>query len=196
MADGSKLTRVWGVEGQFTVQADDEAGEAYLRPIEGAPVGRALSFFVRDAAGATYALTGAIADLPAQTVMIKPKNRARRAADQAAERSEPYVGAIKTLMRSMLESEAAGEVAGCTEERIGQMIPLWREAAVEIVRRWHCERFQGEVLSLKNVSSGEMRLDEREFQSLYPDIRAVAIPLQVLASKEETSILLLRALSP
>jgi len=194
LADGGKLARVWGVDGQFTVQADDESGEAFIRPVEGAPVGQAFSLFVRDAAGAVYTLTATVVDLPAQTVLLKPQS-SHKAAAPASGPATPYVDRIKVQIRAMLDgSREAAE--GCTVEDVGRAIPLWRESYVEIVRRWRCEAFIGEELSLRNVSSAELRLDEHEFETLYPDVRAVAVPVQVLAPQDATPILLLRDAKP
>jgi len=194
LADGGKLARVWGVDGQFTVQADDESGEAFIRPVEGTLVGNAFSLFVRDAAGATYTLTATVADLPAQTVLLKPQG-ARKAASQAQGATTPYIEQVKAQIRAMLDGDTEGG-EGCTVEAVGRAIPLWRETYVEVVRRWRCEAFVGEELSLRNVSSAELRLDEHEFEALYPDVRAVAIPWQVLAPQDATPVLLLRDARP
>lgn len=194
LADGGALARVWGVDGHFTVQADDEAGEAFIRPVEGTQIGQAFSLFVRDTNGATYTLTATVADLPAQTVVLKPQG-GRKAEQRAEGMALPYVEQIKSQLRAMLGGDAEAADA-CTVEVVGQAIPLWRETYVEIVRRWHCEAFEGEELSLRNVSSTELRLDEREFQSLYPNLRAVAIPWLVLPPQEATSVMLLRDARP
>ncbi|MGQ0701462.1 MAG: TraK domain-containing protein [Panacagrimonas sp.] len=194
LADGGKLARVWGVDGQFTVQADDEAGEAFIRPVEGTPIGNAFSLFVRDAEGATYTLTATVSDLPAQTVLLKPQGH-RKATPKAQGVAAPHVEQIKAQIRAMLDGDPE-TAEGCTVEAVGRAIPLWRETYVEIVRRWHCEAFSGEELLLRNVSSAELRLDEHEFEALYPDVRAVAIPWQVLAPQGATPLLLLRDAKP
>lgn len=194
LVDGGKLARVWGVDGHFTVQADDESGEAFIRPVEGTSSGQAFSLFVRDAEGATYTLTATVADLPAQTVLLKPQGpRAMTRAAQGA--AMPHVAQMKSQLRAMLRGDA-DTAEGCTLEPVSRAVPIWRETYVEIVRRWRCESFLGEELLLRNVSTAELRLDESEFQRLYPDVRAVAIPALVLAPQEATPVLLLRDLQP
>lgn len=194
LAEGGGLVRVWGVDGHFTVQADDEAGEAFIRPVEGTPLGSAFSLFVRDASGATYTLTATVADLPAQTVVLKPQGPRKMSRDPEGV-ALPHIEQIKSQLRAMLGGDAEAAHA-CTVESVGQAVPLWRETYVEIVRRWHCDGFVGDELSLRNVSNAELRLDEREFQPLYPNLRAVAIPLLVLSPQEATPVLLLREAQP
>jgi conjugal transfer pilus assembly protein TraK len=194
LASGGKLARVWGVDGHFTVQADDESGEAFIRPVEGTAAGQAFSLFVRDAEGATYTLTATVADLPAQTVLLKPQGpRAAQRPPQGV--ATPYVAQMKTQLRAMLRGDADA-AEGCTLEAVNRAVPIWRETYVEIVRRWRCEAFIGEELLLRNVSAAELRLDENEFQGLYPDVRAVAIPSLVLAPQDATPVLLLREVKP
>lgn len=194
LASGGKLARVWGVDGHFTVQADDESGEAFIRPVEGTPTGQAFSLFVRDAEGATYTLTATVADLPAQTVLLKPQGpRAVQRPAQGA--AMPHVAQMKAQLRAMLRGDAES-AEGCTLEAVNRAVPIWRETYVEIVRRWRCEDFFGEELLLRNVSNAELRLDENEFQGLYADVRAVAIPSLVLAPQDATPVLLLRDAKP
>jgi len=188
MADGGRITRVWGLEDHMQVEPDREGGQVFLRPVPGMTA-RAFSFFIRDDQGATHTLLAVPVDMPSDTVLLRPKNRAAAARASGHDaHSIPYIERIKRLVRDMARGAVPDGYLPAAE---GREIPLWAEARVVLVTRFDGD-FTGEVYRLTNVSDEEMRLDEREFAALAADIKAVAIVEHTLAPQQSTRIYLVR----
>ena len=72
--EGRKIRRIQGVEGEFLVTPDKETGAAYLKPNTDKPI---LSVFVADDAGRHWKLMLKVADVPAETLVIRDRSRSR-----------------------------------------------------------------------------------------------------------------------
>lgn len=186
MADGSRIDRVWGLEDYMQVEPDREGGQVFLRPAPGL-TSRAFSFFVRDDQGATHTLLAVPVDMPSDTVLLRPRNRAAEVAN-AATLAIPYTERIKHLVRAMARGAVPEGYMPSIEER---EIPLWAEARIVLTARYSGE-LMGELYQLTNISDTEMRLDEREFARLATDIKAVAIVDHRLAPHQSTRLYLVR----
>lgn len=187
MADGGRIDRVWGLEDHMQVEPDREGGQVFLRPTPGLAA-QAFSFFVRDDHGATHTLLALPVDMPSETVLLRPKNRANTAVGASASASIPYTERIKRLVRAMARGAVPDGYQPTLETR---EIPLWAEARIVLTARYSGE-LTGEVYRLTNLSEKEMRLDEREFARLAGDIKAVAIAEHTLPPKQATTIYLVR----
>lgn len=191
MADGSRLARVWGIQGTMEVQSDDETGEAYIRPLA-LDAGKAFSFFVRDERGATYTIAAIVSDIPSQTIRLRPSDRARSPStmEGPAGAALPYVRALKDLVRSLsLRSVPADYV----RETVGTPVPLWRETGIRALERWVGNDLVGEIWTVRNLSDAPMTLDEAEFDAVYPRLRALSIASMRLQPGESTELYLVRA---
>ena len=188
MADGGRIERVWGLDDNMQVEPDREGGQVFLRPAPGLSA-RAFSFFVRDDQGATHTLLAVPVDMPSDTVLLRPKNRAAGVASAAANTlAIPYTERIKRLVRAMARGAIPEGYEPSAEER---EIPLWAETRIVLTARYSGD-LTGEVYRLTNVSDAEMRLDEREFARLATDIQAVAIVDHTLAPQQSTRLYLVR----
>jgi len=188
MADGGRINRVWGLEDYMQVEPDREGGQVFLRPAPGMTA-RAFSFFVRDDHGATHTLLAVPVDMPSDTVLLRPKNRAAGVSTTgAATRAVPYTERIKRLVRAMARGAVPEGYMPSAEKR---EIPLWAEARIVLTARYS-GGLAGEVYQLTNISDEEMRLDEREFSRLATNIKAVAIVEHNLAPKQSTRVYLVR----
>lgn len=186
MADGGRIDRVWGLEDYMQVEPDREGGQVFLRPAPGLTA-RAFSFFVRDDQGATHTLLAVPVDMPSDTVLLRPKNRAAEVSNVVA-LAIPYTERIKNLVRALARGAVPEGYMPSTEEH---EIPLWAEARIMLTARYSGE-LMGEVYQLTNISDAEMRLDEREFARLATDIKAVAIVEHRLAPQQSTRLYLVR----
>lgn len=186
MADGSRIDRVWGLEDYMQVEPDREGGQVFLRPAPGLTA-RAFSFFVRDDQGATHTLLAVPVDMPSDTVLLRPKNRAAEVSNVAT-LAIPYTERIKNLVRALARGAVPEGYMPSVEER---EITLWAEARIALTARYSGE-LMGEVYQLTNISDAEMRLDEREFARLATDIKAVAIVEHRLAPQQSTRLYLVR----
>lgn len=188
MADGGRIERVWGLNDNMQVEPDREGGQVFLRPAAGLSAS-AFSFFVRDDQGATHTLLAVPVDMPSDTVLLRPKNRAARVASTAANTlAIPYTERIKRLVRAMARGAIPEGYEPSAEER---EIPLWAETRIVLTARYSGD-LTGEVYRLTNISDAEMRLDEREFARLATDIKAVAIVEHTLAPQQSTRLYLVR----
>lgn len=160
----------------------------FLRPAPGMTA-RAFSFFVRDDRGATHTLLAVPVDMPSDTVLLRPKNRAASVSTTGPNTlAIPYTEQIKRLVRAMARGAVPDGYVPSIEER---EIPLWAEAHIVLTARYSGD-LTGEVYQLTNISGKEMRLDEREFSRLATDIKAVAIVEHNLAPKQTARIYLVR----
>lgn len=188
MADGGRISRVWGLEDHMQVEPDREGGQMFLRPAPGMTA-RAFSFFVRDDQGATLTLLAVPVDMPSETVLLRPKNPTAGISPSGPNTlAIPYTEKIKRLVRAMARGAVPEGYMPSVEER---EIPLWAEARLVLTSRYSGD-LSGEVYKLTNITDEEMRLDEREFSRLATDIKAVAILEHTLAPKQTTRIYLVR----
>lgn len=191
MADGSRLEKLIGAEGTLEVKADADTGTAFIRPVD-ATAGRSFSFFVRDDRGATYTLAATVANVPSQTVRLRPAGRAPLArAATAAGRTDPYQRRVKALVRAMAMDDPAA--TGFGFETIGRVVPLWDSTQTVIEQRWTSgDDLSGEVWSIRNLALEDLQLDETQFSTLYPDVRAVAIGTASLGPTHTTRVFVVR----
>lgn len=187
MADGGRIVRVWGMEDHLQVEPDKESGQLFLRPVPGM-AGQAISFFLRDDQGATHTLLAVPVDMPSDTVLLRTSSRVRESHAVSDARPSPYIESIQHLIRAMARGAVPEGYIPATETR---EVPLWSEAKVVEILRYTGD-FTGEIYRLTNVSTQEMRLDEREVAALATDIKAVAIQDHVLAPAQSTRLYLVR----
>ena len=194
MADGTdKLDKLFGVDGAIDVKADAATGDIFVRPLD-PTTGKAFSFFVRDAHGATFTLVATVSDVPAQTILLHADGAVIRPRQTVgSDAAEPYVHQVKALVRAMATNDASGDLA---HTRVNEVRSLWREMQTVFDERWSSgDGLQGEAWTIRNTSNGDLRLDESQFQSLYPDLRAIAIEQQSLHAGEATRLYLVRGVT-
>ena len=152
--EGRKIRRIQGVEGEFLVTPDKETGTAYIKPN---PDKHFLSVFVADDAGRNWKLMLKVADVPAETLVIRDRSRAR-AEGKAFNADDSRNSAIR---RVMLALERDAEPEDMTARDTLEIVPLWSEARFVLVRTLEGALI-GEKYQLTNVSSSRMVIDERE----------------------------------
>lgn len=178
--DGRKIRRIQGVEGEFVVSADRETGAAYFKPTTDKPQ---LSVFVADDAGRHWKLLLKVADIPAETLVIR--DRGRLAGEgRALVADEPRHAAIRRVLLA-LARETTPEDMSATE-RI-EIVPLWNESRFVLVRTLEGS-LRGEKYQLTNVSKTRMVIDEREFYRR--GVLAVMVDALTLEPGEATQVLI------
>lgn len=196
MADGSRLEKLDAPDGALEIKPGVDAdgklqGDAFVSPTDPTP-GKALSFFVRDNNGAVYGLVATVSDLPSQSILIHPEGLPLRPRSSSAsqERADPYLRRIKLLMRAM---EYGDRSNGYNVDSVEQVVSIWAQTETVLSQRWSGGDLRGEVWNVRNRSAADLRLDESQFTSLYPDVRAVAIDVQLLHPGSATRVQLLRS---
>lgn len=195
MADGGRIAHFWGLDGRVVVEPDRDEGQIFLRLPPGSSK-KAFSFFIKDDQGYTYTILAAPVNIPADTVLLRPKNR--NAGSDAGKKGLggepiPYIERLKELMREMVRGAVP---EGYEPESISKTIPLWKETRLTLINRYRGRDYLGEVYQLSNVSKQVVRVEEREFGALAGNIRAVSIGRHTLQPGETTAIYLIRGALP
>ncbi len=152
--EGRKIRRIQGVEGEFVVTPDKETGTAYLKPSTDKPI---FSVFVADDAGRHWKLILKVADVPAETLVIRDHSQ-KRAEGRAFLADESRNAAIRRVLLALSRDT---EPEDMTARDSLEIIPLWNEARFVLVKTLEGPLI-GEKYQLTNVSSSRMTIDERE----------------------------------
>ena len=189
MADGGRIVRVWTRASQVTLRADPESGQVFLRP---AAATKAFTLFLRDAEGATYSLLALPADVPGDTVFIRPSGASVGRATSFGAMAEPYVARLgrwaRVLARGGVPREAQVEEL---DELVPLLVPSWEARALRLRLRVRSGSLVGERYLLSNLGETELRVEEREFAVL-GRVLAVAVDRHALAPGESGAVFLLR----
>ena len=152
--EGRKIRRIQGVEGEFQVSPDKDTGVAYLKPTTDKPV---LSLFIADDAGRHWKITLKVAEIPAETIVIRDRSRLHQEAKAFASDESRNTAIRRVLMALARDAEPEDMIARDTLE----IVPLWNEARFVLVRTLE-GTLVGEKYQLTNVSKTRMVIDERE----------------------------------
>ena len=126
-----------------------------------------------------------VADVPAETLVIRDRSRAR-AEGKAFIADESRNSAIR---RVLLALERDTEPEDMTARDSMEIIPLWSEARFVLVRTLEGALI-GEKYQLTNVSSSKMVIDERELYRA--GVLGVMIDSLELAPGEATNVMVVR----
>lgn len=183
MADGLRLQAVFGMETVVSISKDEAFGRAIIKPLGSKP----FSLIVTDENGDSYALEISPVAGPGEVITLKRKSHRASEGLVRAERDLPFTSRLKQTIKIVAQGDVP---AGYTVERRDHVVPLWVEADLRLLRV-----FQGsmtiEHYRLRNVSTSEMRLDEREFKAL-GGIISVAIRNHVIPPQGETDVFIVR----
>lgn len=181
---GGRVAQLFGSDARLLVEKDETQGQIFVRlapPASSAPV----NIFVVDDAGRTYTLVLVPADIPADTVMIKPSGAARQAPLRPRQ-VQVYQKAIKSLIRQMANDGVPDDYE--VRER-NTIVPLWKEARFVLEREYVGEQLRGEAYTLVNASAAEMVMTPQEFYR--PGLLAAAPLRTVLAPGQSTRVFLI-----
>lgn len=181
---GGRVAQLFGSDTRLLVEKDEAQGQIFVRlasPAASAPV----NIFVVDDAGRTYTLVLVPADIPADTVMIKPSGAAHQA-PRSQRRAHAYQKAIKSLVRQM---ENDGVPNGYEVRERDTIVPLWKEARFMLEREYIGEQLHGETYTLMNASATELVMTPQEFYR--PGLLAAAPLHTVLAPGQSTRVFLI-----
>ena len=180
--EGRKIRSIQGVEGEFLVTPDKEAGTAYLKANTEKPL---FSVFVADDAGRHWKLMLKVADVPAETLVIRDRGRAR-AEGSAFNTDESRNAAIRRVLLALAKD---AEPEDMSARDTLEIVPLWNEARFVLVRTLE-GMLIGEKYQLTNVSSSRMVIDERELYRR--GVLAVMVDSLELEPGEATNVMVVR----
>jgi len=178
--EGSRITRVYGAEGDFTAVPDSETGAAYIKPMADKSH---ISIFITDESKNTWKLLIAIIDKPADTIVIQGKKEQIRTtveADHDMERNR----AIKHMILA-LESPQSVDMKA---RAVNRVVPLWNDVMFVLTATVD-GRYTGEKYIITNISSGQLVIDERELYR--PRVVAVSVERPVLNPGEASDVFII-----
>jgi conjugal transfer pilus assembly protein TraK len=182
-----RVHKVWGVDGDLVVKADEDSGQIYFYPSEGGHK-QSFSIFVKDETGAVYTLVVTPADVPSETIILQRREVMSQSYKKQAlgwESGQPYEKTLTELIKKMAMNKLPD---GYMVSEVKKEIHLWNEADLSLEYRYSGGSLSGEVYLIKNVDSKKMRMNEREF---YRDgVLAVSIAKHELDPGESTHIYL------
>lgn len=172
--EGTRIRRIYGAEGDFTVTADQDAGAAYLKPATDKPN---ISAFVSDESNRTWKLLLSVIDTPADTIVIKGRLPHKASiAGKDMERNR----VIKHMLLALDSEQAIMETRSTN-----RVVPLWHDAMFVLTKLVEGP-YRGEKYRLTNISSKQMVIDERE---LYRQgVVAVSVERPVLNPAETSDV--------
>lgn len=177
--EGRKIRRIQGVEGEFQVASDKDSGVAYVKPAADKSF---LTLFVADDGGRHWKLNIKVADVPAETIVIRDRSRLRQE-PKAIAADESRNAAIRRVMLALVRD---AEPEDMVAKDVLDIVPLWNEARFVLVRTLE-GALVGEKYQLTNVSTQRMVIDERELYRR--GVLAVMVETLDLEPGESTQIM-------
>ena len=184
--ENGRVRKAWAMNTAWETKADKDTGELYIRPREGST--KPFSFFVQDSAGGTYTLIATPYDIPSETVILKSADVKK--ADIGDKSDQPYVEQIKSLVRDM----SLGDKESSLVEYIGQIVNLWQETELWLVRRYTSTNFVGEEYAITNRTKKNLTFSEQEFGNFGDKVRGVALEKFTLTPNESMRVFVVRSL--
>ena len=184
--DGGRVKKAWAMNSAWDTKADKDTGELFIKPKEGSD--KPVSFFVQDSSGGTYTLIATPLDIPSETIVLKSADVKK--SEMGDKSDQPYVAQIKALVRDM----SLGNKDDSMVEEIGQVVSLWEETELWLVRRYTNANLVGEEYSIANKTKKSMTFTDQEFGSFGENVRGVAIEKLTLRPNEITRVFIVRRL--
>jgi len=178
-----RIKSVFGAEGRLKIKEDKKRGQVYVTPYQ--QYSRVITpLFIVDERGETHRLLLQPESIPAESVIIDRQDVG--GVSEKAERweqSQPYVAAIKNLIRLMAVGK---EPAGYSKAETTEEVPLWKEARLTLVATYSGQNMTGEHYILTNTDSKTMRIKEKELHK--PGVLAISVETHELEPNESTNI--------
>ena len=197
MADGGRISRIWGPDDRFTLEPDKDSGQVFMRLLDERT--DPFSVFVKDGTGATYTVLIQPAAMPADSVVLQAQGNEKEGKANAPNladvqqyapsalangREYNWIRTAKRLVRAMAMNTLAYDVP---PETLNESVNTSLPGSLRLLERYQVEGFTAEVLEF--TASNAVQLDERALGS--PDnqiAQAVAIETLNLQARETTRI--------
>ena len=152
------------IAGALSYHQDQENGVLYFTLANEQHMGP-ISIFVNDDQGARYRLILVPSNQTSQEIIIVPKDReAESAKNPTVQTNESHIAMIKKMMAEMAKASNGAQISDDIQmSRVGEVIPLWKEAKLTLVNRYDSEELVGEEYQSTNVTKVLLQLREQEF---------------------------------
>lgn len=189
--EGGRVVNVRYLDGELDLQKDDDAGQVYIRPINGK---KKINIFVTADSGKTYLVVLNPVNRQADSIVIQERAAALAQLNQMQQQptsrqpyltqGDPFTRAIKAFVIGMANQKT--DALDIETRPSYQEIPLWQEALFVRTKTFTSADLSGEAYQLTNVSRNAMTLQEAEFYK--KGVLAVAIRQHILSPGESTEV--------
>ena len=203
---GDRIAQVFGAEGKFTHQVDEETGQFFLKPLSQAEGGFPyvpVSLTLITESGLTQDMTLFPREKTAATILLKPsglnskENHASLPSFEGLGRALPYqevlLGAFRVLANEVGTREE-GKSEETREERENLETPSQRTnfegITAYFIRQIKGPQYVGQVFEITNSSSELITVQEKQFFQTH-DL-ALALTKTTLAPQEKAKLYVIR----
>ena len=180
---GGSIESVWGTEDRVSLDANMETGQAIFRPTSQVP----FTLFVQSDSGNTYTLSVVPRNnIIGQVIMLNEFHGIDQVELNRTSTIVSYKSEVKRLLKKIEQNPGVTKINGFKLKSIQQEIPLWAETKLLHAFSWSQGSMIIDQVLVTNISNQLLILEEREFQHLHENIRAIAIRKHQLAPAETT----------
>lgn len=178
--------------GEVVVECDANKGEIFIRPVKTNT--KPINLFIASA-NATYTLLLRPTDTPADTIVIRDQTPSRsgvlprQTSDMPSGRSANPIRQMKALLVMMATDRIPSDIQ---VEEVNQLIPLWQEARLTLLRRFTGRGLIGERYQLDNISGNTMVLSEQELDRANGHVLGIALENHNLRPNDSTNVFVIR----
>lgn len=174
-----RIQQIFGAEGQFEIESDDERGQIFLKPLDIEST-KAISMTIVTEAGLTQDLRLIPKSVEAQSILFKP---AVSNAEVVIEKKSRTVE-ISDLMQAMMRGDAYGDYDKRILKRADRK--LAKEYKLDPVSVYRGDVFTGRVYRLTNHCGKDVRVIESKLAG-QADV-AISSAKKLLKDKESTLV--------
>lgn len=182
--DNGRLTGFPYTTGELIVEKDEPNGQVFIRPTA-IDSTRPINAFAIDGRGRTYTLLLLPTDIPAESVILRP--RASKVDKSSIEGSGHYFQVLKNMVLAIATDD---NPPGIEVREVMQDIPLWQEARLTIQKLFVGNAVVGEQYKLTNISEKPMVVQEQELDRR--GVLAISVENMNLAPGESTNVFIVR----
>ncbi len=172
--EDDRITSVKALQGQFELDKDSEAGQIFIKPLEGAQ--NPMALFLSTEAGHTYTLELSLHAQSAQSIVLVPPLP-----------SEPKETDYLSLLQQVISDLHRGHTPrGFVATSINTPIRFSKALKGRIKQVYQGPLFKAEILELQNIGSTPLALTELDLYQ--EEVKAMSITNKTLAPKAITKV--------
>jgi len=195
---GDRIAGIYGITGEYTLEADEELGQVFLRPnLTNAQ--NAISLTLTTEGGVTQDLKLVLKDMTPEAIVLQKPQQTSLDPSLQQTRGKP------------LEREGALASSSITREEVILLLESLREGLIPsgyqsiavdlrqqeesslLIKEVKSTKLQGLVFEVENTSSEPLQLEEASFGD-HPKTLAVALKNKILNPGERTEVYVVRIL--
>lgn len=177
--ENDRITSVKALQGQFELDKDSEAGQIFIKPLEGAQ--NPMALFLSTEAGNTYTLELSLHAQSAQSIVLVPPL-------PPEPQETDYLSLLQQVISDLHKGHTPRDFVATSVN-----IPIRFSKALKgrIVQVYQGPLFKAEILELQNVGSTPLSLTELDLYQ--EDLKAISLTDKLLFPKAFTKVYWVRS---